>query len=153
MVDEHKQKWDFSQIEEFVFLGADLCCGYEHYEYLVKEMKVVADINLRREEKLLPSSLLGSYLWLPVINNRSPSQHQFEVGAAFIDAVVKREERVFIHCMYGHGRSPALLAGYYVLKQGLSVDAAVKKIKAARAEVHPTLDQMEGLYKLAGEKK
>jgi hypothetical protein len=148
-MEEHRQNWDFSQVDEYIFVGADLCCGREHYDYLQDKMGIKVDINLRKEEDFSPGPLAGGYLWLPVTNLEAPSNLQMILGAAVIEAAVKAKERVFVHCTFGHGRSPTMVAGYYILKKGLGVEAAIEKIKRGRGELHLTEAQMEALRKLS----
>lgn len=144
----HSKNWDFSQIDDYIFLGADLCCGNDHYEFLVKEMGIRADIDVQSERLNPPSPMLEHFLWLPTKDMLAPSRSQLMVGANMIDELVKEKKRMFIHCLNGHGRSPTVLAAYYVLKQGMTPEAAVKKIQAARPEVHPNEAQMASLTEL-----
>lgn len=144
----HKQKWDYSQIDDYLYLGADLCCGSDHYEYLINVMGIRADINLRREEMDRPSPLLEHYLWLPVEDKHAPTKSQLMVGARAIEELVKEKKKVFVHCTYGHGRSPTLMAAYLIVARGLSVEAAVAKLVEARPEVHLNEVQMTALHDL-----
>ncbi len=146
--DNHRRNWDFSQIDDYIFLGADLCCGSLHYDYLVNVMGIRADINLRAEEEFRPSSFLEHYLWLPVENNRAPSLSQLRVGVGVIDELVKQKKRIFVHCMLGHGRSPTLAAAFFVLCKHIGVEKAVNKLKRARPEIHINKEQMKVLLEL-----
>jgi len=75
------------------------------------------------------------FLWLPVKDHAAPTKAQLDVGVSFIRECVKNKQRVFVHCKFGHGRSPTLVAAY-LKSTGLSVDEAIEKIKAARPEIH-----------------
>jgi len=69
-------------------------------------------------------------------------------GATHIDSAVKNKEKIFVYCRLGHGRSPTLVAAYFIL-QGLSAQEAVAKIKEKRPEIHPVAEQIEALEKFA----
>lgn len=149
---EHKKNWDFSQIDELVYFGADLCCGADHYGYLVATIGIKATINLRAEEMFRPPNILEHYLWLPVEDMTAPSKSQLMVGARAIEELVKEGKRVFVHCTNGHGRAPTLVAAYYIITQGMTAEEALAKIRESRPESHPNKAQMEALRELEGTK-
>lgn len=145
-MEEHKQNWDFSQISEYIYLGADMCCRGDHYDYLCKTMGIKADIAIIEEQLETPSLLLREFLWMPVKDKTAPTMTQLEVGVGFIDACVRNKQKVFVHCRLGHGRSPTVLAGYFVFR-GMKVEGAVGEIKKARQEIHLEKIQLEVLEK------
>jgi protein-tyrosine phosphatase len=145
---DHRAKWDFSQISEYIFLGADMCCGGDHYDFLTEEMGIVADVAIVEEELEPPSKNLQAFLWLPVKDHAAPSRMQFNTGVRFIESAVKNLQKVFVHCRLGHGRGPTLVAAY-LISTGMGLEEAVENIKAARPEVHLSKVQKEALKKYA----
>ena len=53
-----------------------------------------------------------------------------------------------MHCKYGHGRAPTLVAGYFI-KKGKTTEEATDFIKAKRPSVHFEDIQKEALLKFA----
>lgn len=142
-MDKHHQKFDFSQITEQIFLGTNLCCKTHSHIKQLLDMQITCEINLEYEETdQLPD--VPVYLWLPVHDGQAPSFEQITAAVAVIDAMVKKQKRVYIHCKYGHGRSPTLLAAYFIHK-GYRLTDAIQKIKKARPEIHINKTQMKAL--------
>lgn len=140
----HRAQFDVSQITESIYLGADMCCGGDHYDYVCDELGVSVDIAVLEERLETPSAKLHMFLWLPMADNSSPSQEQFEAGVAVITAAVNAQRKVFVHCRLGHGRSPTLLAAYFV-SLGQGVDEALAFLESKRPEIHPNAQQITAL--------
>ena len=56
---------------------------------------------------------------------------QFAAGVTLMENMTKRSKKVYVHCQYGHGRSPTLVAAY-LISQGKAVIEAIEAIKVAR---------------------
>jgi protein-tyrosine phosphatase len=145
-MESHSNQWDFSQITEYIYLGADMCCGSTHYDYLVGTMGITADIDLQEERFQAPSPLLEEFLWLPTADTHAPSPAQLMVGVATIEKLVQAKKKMFIHCRLGHGRAPTLVAAWFV-SQGMTPERAVAEIEKHRPEIHLNEQQMEALKK------
>lgn len=75
------------------------------------------------------------------------SQH-FHDCFAFIDDGVKAGGSVLVHCLAGISRSPAIVIGYLMYKDGLSLDQAYNVVKDKRPLIGPNsgfLDQLTQL--------
>ena len=142
--ESHKQNWDFSQITELIYLGADMCCEGDHYDYLCSKMGIKADVAIVEEQLETPSLLLEEFLWLPVKDKTTPNQTQLDVGVGFIDACVRNKKKVFVHCRLGHGRSPTVVTAYFI-SRGMDVAQAIEKVRAARPEMHLEVVQRQAL--------
>lgn len=137
----HHPKFDLSQITEFVFLGTNLCCLNRSHIQILLDLGVTAEIDLEKERQDAAPGV-AVYLWLPVVDKTAPSMDQLAAGVALIENTTKRGKRVFVHCQYGHGRSPTLIAAY-LISQGKTVIEAIGTIKAARPEIHLEDSQMQ----------
>jgi protein-tyrosine phosphatase len=85
------------------------------------------------------------YLCLPVVDHSAPTQQQLWRALDFIAANIG-ERKVFIHCALGHGRGATVAAAWLLEKEpGLSVDAAVERIRAIRPWVRLSADQIAEL--------
>lgn len=136
---------EFSQITDLIYLGTNLCCTHKPHIQIILDLGISADIDLE-EERQEQTPGIEVYLWLPVIDKQAPSQTQFRVGVAAIDKLVKEGKKIYIHCKNGHGRSPTLLAAYFIYK-GDSLEQAIERIRIKRPEIHLEQVQIEALKK------
>ncbi len=145
----HDAHMEISRITDNIFVGTSMCCTRhtEYHSQRMKELGIYADIDLRKGYDESPH-FLEVHLKLPVEDTYPPSPFQTKIGVDLIDDVVKDGKKVYIHCQVGHGRSPTLAAAYFMLKEGLSAQDAVFKVKAGRPEAHPTDRQQEFLNQL-----
>lgn len=140
---------DYSQITENIFIGSDLCkgmsCPVHGAEF--EKLGILVEINLSAEKKETPPDGIDIYSWIPVGDGHAPTQEQLDIGTAIINEAVKNGKNVYVHCKNGHGRSPTMVAGYFVRYQGKTVDEAVAMILHKRGEVHLEFAQREALGK------
>ena len=132
----------YDKITSYIYIGANLCCGL-HFQKL-KRLGFAADLDLEAEriERLSPG--FKDFLRLPVKDDYAPTQKQLQQGADFINRFVKAKKKIYVHCKKGHGRSPTMVAAYFISK-GKGVSEAVKYIKARRPEMHLEKVQVEAL--------
>lgn len=132
----------YSQITDQIWVGSDMCCS-GHFRKLL-DLGITADIDLERERRERPSQKMDFYLWLPVTDKAPPSQVQLEVGVCALEKLVRRGLKVYVHCRFGHGRSPTLVVAYFIT-QGAKVEEAIEKIAQMRPEIHLTDSQHQAL--------
>lgn len=145
--DEHK--FNYSKVIDNLYLGSDFCQGgvcLLHAEEF-RQLGIFVEINLSKEENELPPTNIESYVWLPVADGDAPTTDQFDIGTAVIDEALLNNKPVYVHCRNGHGRSPTLIAAYFIRYQGKSVDEAVAFTQGARNEIHVEFNQREALQK------
>tara|TARA_Y100000310_G_scaffold339992_1_gene434384 strand:+ start:1477 stop:1932 length:456 start_codon:yes stop_codon:yes gene_type:complete len=136
-----KVPFEYNQITKYIYLGTNRCCQTHFSKQLLKK-GVKADISLEKENLDNPAGS-GYFLWLPVPDKHAPTQKQLLLGAEAIRSLVNSKIKVYVHCLRGHGRSPSLVAAYFML-EGMSFTAAVKKIRAKR-KIHLTKKQIAAL--------
>lgn len=134
---------EINQITDLIYLGTNLCCSAIPHIKILLDHGIKADIDLE-EERQEQISGVDTYLWLPVKDQQAPTQEQLDTGVAVIDSLVKNNKKVYIHCKNGHGRSPTLLAAYFI-SQGLEINETIEKIKSKRPQVHLREIQIEAL--------
>ena len=144
MNDNH-QRFQFNQITDLIYLGTNLCCAAISHVKVLLDLGIKVDIDLE-EERQEQTPGIDTYLWLPVKDHIAPTQEQLDTGVAVIDSLIKNNKKVYIHCRNGHGRSPTLLAAYFI-SQGMEINDAIEKIKSKRPEIHIGKTQMEALHK------
>lgn len=140
---------DYTQITENIFIGSDLCrgmsCAVHGPEF--EQLGILVELNLSVEKKETPPDGIDIYSWIPVANMFAPTQEQLDIGTAIINEAVKNNKKVYVHCMNGHGRSPTMVAAYFIRYKGQSAQDAINFILSKRAEVHLVDVQMEALKK------
>jgi len=134
---------EYNQITPHIYLGTNQCCE-THFVHALKKKGIDADISLEKEHLDNPKGV-GYFLWLPVKDKKAPSQNQLSLGARMIEELVNKKIKVYVHCKRGHGRSPTLLAAYFI-SQGMTATQALKKIRGKR-RIHPTREQIKSLKK------
>jgi len=139
-----KIPFEWSKIDEYVYIGTNQCCKTHFDESLIKE-GILADISLEEERIDAPWGV-DYFLWLPTKNHYAPTPEQLKLGVEAIASLVKNKQKVFLHCQRGHGRAPTLASAYYISK-GMSVEEALKKVKAKRPIAHLTERQFNALKK------
>lgn len=144
-MNNNHQRFQFNQITDLIYLGTNLCCTATPHIKVLMDLGIRADIDLE-EERQEQTPEIDTYLWLPVKDHQAPTQEQLDTGVAVIDSLVKNNKKVYLHCKNGHGRSPTLLAAFFI-SQGMEVDEAIEKIRSKRLEIHIREVQMEALNK------
>jgi len=106
------------------------------------------DLLLQNGVSLVVSAGGGSSLCLPYSikqinmrlrdNNKDSFLGQIDHVAQSIEAELKANKKVLVHCQAGLSRSPAVIAGFLLLKRGLSVSDALDVIKSVRPSASPS---------------
>ena len=86
------------------------------------------------------------YLWLPTRDHFAPRPDKLITGAQFLKHLVDLGHKVYVHCQFGHGRAPSLVAAYLIL-EGMTPKDAITLIKKKRKVVHPNDRQKRALEK------
>lgn len=137
--------FDYDQITEDVFIGTNMCCQFGFAKELLTK-NVRADISLE-EIKIDAPRGVDYFVWLPTADGRAPSPDKLAFGVQAIEFFAKYKIKVFLHCKNGHGRAPTLFVAY-LMKKGMTLDAAVASVKAKRPAIHFTAAQQEALKAL-----
>ncbi len=135
-------EFEYSYIDDGIFIGTNVCCKMHFDERLLAE-GITADISLEIESIDMPFGV-DYYLWLPVVDKTPPKLKQYIVGVDTIENMVANGIKVYVHCMFGHGRSPSLVAAYFI-KKGKTVEEAIDLIKSKRDSIHLEDSQVESL--------
>lgn len=141
MAVSHSVHLKFDQIDAYIYIGTTICCK-RHFNALIS-MGIKADIDLQEEKEDKPSGVLA-FLWLPTADFTAPTQAQLTIGIHFIDELVKRRMKVYVHCNEGHGRAPTLVAAYYIYK-GMTPKQSIDFIKSKRLGIKPNKKQRHAL--------
>lgn len=134
---------EYSRITDNIYLGTNQCCKL-HFDKSLLKKGIWADISLEKERLDTPFGV-KYFLWLPVMDHTAPTQTQLNLGAYAIRSLVDNNVKAYIHCKRGHGRSPTLVAAYFILK-GMTVKEAVEAVKQKRS-IHLRASQIKALEK------
>ncbi len=138
-------KFEFSRIDRYLILGTNLCCSM-HFDRRLLMKGVSADLSMESIRLDAPFGV-KYYLWLPVKDHQAPTQEQLMVGVDFIDTLISRKIKIYVHCRNGHGRSPTLVAAYLIATKGMAVDQAIRYIEKRRPSIHLEKAQYDALKK------
>jgi hypothetical protein len=138
--------FDYSRIDEHVFIGTNMCCQFGFNRELLAK-GVTADISLEGERVDAPTGV-EYFLWLPTVDHQPPSSTALEQGVHAIRLLISQGKKMYIHCKNGHGRAPTLYAAY-LISTGMSVDDAIAAIHTQRPSIHLEQVQREALKRFA----
>lgn len=134
----------YSEVTPQVFVGAQF---RKSGKRKLERLGITNCVNLRIEFDDASHGLdLAGYCHLPTIDDDAPSIEHLEKGIRFIDDVVSRGEKVYIHCAGGVGRAPTMAAAYFISK-GKSLDEAFAIIGRARPFINVMPAQIEQLQR------
>lgn len=137
---------EFSQITPMLYVGSRFAPGDWH---IMAALGVTVDINLMVESAdRFPGSAPEVYLWLPTADWFGPSVHTMQTGAAFINLMIEQDRRVYVHCSEGVGRSPMLVAAYFVYT-GTPPDDALAYVQSRHDRTKPNQNQVDTLHQFA----
>lgn len=142
---ENKMVFEFSHITKSITIGTNQCCQ-SHFSEKLLSQGITVDISLEEEHVDAPFGV-ESYLWLPVTDHTPPTDDQILTGVAFMESVVSRGKKIYVHCKNGHGRAPTLVAAYFISK-GKTAQEALSFIKEKRPAIHLEESQIAILYRL-----
>src|SRR5512143_1560683 len=125
--------FDYSQIDEMVYIGTNMCCQFGFDRELLSK-GVSADISVEGEKIDAPTGV-EFFLWLPTPDHTAPTPEALEQGTQAIRLLLSQGKKIYLHCQNGHGRAPTLYAAY-LIACGMSVEDAIGAIRTKRPSIH-----------------
>lgn len=108
-----------------------------------------AVVNLRAEFDDAQAGLAPDhYLYLPTVDDQSPSPEQLQQGIIFITEQIEKGRGVYVHCNAGASRSPTMAAAYLV-STGVSPNESWDYIRKVRPFILPKKEQVEIVERFA----
>ena len=89
---------------------------------------------------------------LPVPDLQAPTEDQLQQAVDAIAGAAQSGMAVAVHCTAGKGRTGTVLAAYFV-NQGLSADAAIRRVRNLRRGSIETPEQEEAIVEFARKRK
>ena len=85
---------------------------------------------------------------VPLIDGPGNDENAVEDAIAFIDDIVRRDERVLVHCHAGRSRSVCIVARYLMAIRGWSREKSLQFISSKR-EIYLS-PGIEGILRIRG---
>lgn len=130
----------YSEITPQLYLGGQYSRrGYE----ILKRRGITGIVSMRmRPRKDFPDLGNVHFLHLPTPDRTAPSMSDLKKGAKFIAHEIDNGGKVYVHCHFGEGRGPSMVAAY-LMTTGLTMEAALTQIRAVRGFIGLTKPQMQ----------
>ena len=123
----------YSRISKNIALGMQpKFLGY----YFLKYKKYEFILNLQSEFNNTNFKDSFNLLNIPVREYDKPSISQLNKGADFINSVVIKNKKIYIHCREGISRAPTFLVAYYIKYERCDFNTALKKVFSKRKFVN-----------------
>lgn len=122
-------------------VGPNLYLGGQHYRHGLDRMAragISATVSLREKaDDETRGVALQKHLWLPTVDDASPTSEQLKEASAFIGQAMAEGRGVYVHCLSGVGRAATTVAAYLVTI-GLTPAQAWATIRRVRPFVRPS---------------
>ncbi len=138
----------FSEITPQLYLGGQYSSrGFG----ILRRRGITAIVSMRTQaRKNLPDLGEVRFLHLPTPDLHPPVLSDLEKGAEFIAQELSRGGKVYVHCHYGEGRGPSMIAAY-LMYTGLTFEDALKQIRSVRGFIGLTQPQVDRLLEFEKE--
>jgi len=136
----------YSEITPQLYLGGQFSKrGYA----ILKRRGITAIVSMRmRLKQDLPDLGPVAFLNLPTPDLNPPSLDDLKKGSIFIAKEIEKGGKVYVHCHYGEGRGPSMVAAY-LITTGLTLEDALNQIRAVRRFINLTVPQLQRLEEFA----
>jgi protein-tyrosine phosphatase len=143
---EHKGEiMSYNRIEDFLYAGNNMCCQ-THFDKELLSQGISADISLEAERLDNPKGV-NFFFWFPWQEDTAPTTELINLALATLDSLRRHKIKAYVHCKNGHGRTTTLLASYFIRKNGMTTDEALKLVKEKRPSMHLNEEQKAFLKK------
>lgn len=122
----------------------------------LRRMDITAILSLTEEmEGTIPAELRHSFVWqrVPIPDGFTggvPTEEQFAAALEVLERWQKKHHVVYVHCLAGVGRSPAVCALYLSKIKGVSLDEALEIVRTQHQDTQPTAAQIEVMQRFLG---
>ena len=105
----------------------------KYFGYIfLKKNKYKYILNLRYQHNYLRGKGFFIVLNIPVREKNIPTIKQLNLGADYINKVVRKDCKIYIHCREGVSRGPLFVVAYFIKYEGYSLKKALIKISSKR---------------------
>ena len=129
---------NISQIEENLYLSS---LGARQNKLLLKELgiEVVVAALTVSERETFDGSIEGIDDYDITLDDTPQADLLTALRKLIVILEKEKGKKVLVHCVAGVSRSPSLVIGYLIYRDGLSYEEAYKKVKEARPFIYPNV--------------
>jgi len=107
-----------------------------------------------RHEHRVPDGLPQRFLWERIAipdgaTGGIPSQAQFQQATDTLDRWQRKGHTIYVHCLAGVGRSPAVCAAYLARHYNMEADEALRWVRDCHAWADPDAHQQRAVASLS----
>lgn len=146
MIQHTSSEISISQVTKNIWVGNQDYCLMNGKK--IKGFNFDAEIDIAEETIPVQSKVGKIYLWLPTKDRTAPTPEQIKIAVSTLKNLVADNKKVYVHCRYGMGRSPLIIA-CYLISTGLSQKEAMNLLMEKRPETSFTEIQEQALKQYA----
>jgi len=124
----------YNQISDLIYAGNNMCCQ-THFEEELLSKGITADISLEAERLDNPQGV-KYFFWMPWIEDTAPTVELIDLALNVVDSLLNQNIKTYVHCRNGHGRTSTFLASYFIRKNKIAADEALKLVFEKRPSGH-----------------
>jgi atypical dual specificity phosphatase len=141
-----RQVWNYARLKRVSWLDETVAaCRFPRGDQALQELAdrgvgLLVNLHVQPHAPERIARYGMTELHLPVADFTPPTAEQLERGVNAMESAIDNGTRVAVHCGAGLGRTGTLLACYLV-RRGLSPEAAIARVRAVRPGSVETLAQ------------
>ncbi len=122
----------------------------------LRQMGITAILSLTEvDEGDLPTAVFNSFVWQRVaipdgFKGGIPTRQQFDEALTILARWRNKGHVIYVHCLAGVGRSPAVCAAHIVQIQGISLEEAISFVKKKHSLAAPDANQVQVMKEFFG---
>ncbi|UCD15321.1 MAG: dual specificity protein phosphatase family protein [Candidatus Omnitrophota bacterium] len=142
-------KISYNKISDLLYAGNNMCCQ-THFEEELLSKGITADISLEAERLDNPQGV-KYFFWFPWKEDTAPALELIDLALKVLDQVLDERVKVYVHCKNGHGRTTTFLSSYFIRKNKMSADEALRLVFEKRPSAH--LNEIQKAFLIDYEKR
>lgn len=111
----------------------------------LKDLGINTVLNLRENGN--KEDQFEHYLQIPTVDKKPISQDDLIEGFNFIEGAIKNEEKIYIHCKHGRGRSVSMVIAYLGKKNNWTFEESFNFVKSNRPLISPNKNEIAAVKK------
>ena len=114
----------------------------------LRRMGITAILSLTEESEGSTAELQHNFVWqrVPIPDGflgGIPTESQFDQTLQILERWSDKGHVIYVHCLAGVGRSPAVCALYLSKQQAIPLDKAIAYVREQHSITAPTLNQIQ----------